>query len=295
LPVRSADDASPCPAGEAERLEIGARMRKKITVVIPTYNVERNIAQCLDALRWADEVNVVDMYSTDGTRKICQGYPNVRVYENRDYIYGNINYGIQRASHDWIMRLDSDEVVTPELADEIQQVVLTEREARYSGFYVPSRVFFFGRWIKYGPAFDSRSPVPGEAYRKLIFRKSTAFYRCEREHEDLTTTGEYGYLKAHYLHYSHESISAWIAKMNYYTDRDVERVPPERIAVPRWRPLRVTYWLLGNFLGLYVGRRGYRDGFHGFVVCALHALYPIIEQFKLWEKRWKAEQLPGIP
>ncbi len=264
-------------------------MRKRISVVIPTFNVARIIGRCLDALCWADEVNIVDMHSTDDTRRICEAYPNVRFHENRDYIYANVNYGIARSSHEWVMRLDSDEVVTPELADEIQEVVLQERVPHYTGFYVPSRTFFFGRWIKYGPAWDPRSPVPGEAYRKLIFRKGTAFYRCEREHEDLTTTGEYGFLRAHYLHYSHPSISQWLDKMNYYTDRDVERVPAERIRVPSWRQLRVAFWLLHNFYGLYVRRRGYRDGFHGFVVCSLHAAYPIIEQFKLWEKRWKAD------
>jgi len=270
-------------------------MRQELSVVIPTYNVEPVIARCLEALQWADEVNIVDMYSTDRTREICERYPNVRFYQNQDYIYGNVNYGIQRASHAWVMRLDSDEVVTPELAQEIQEVVLTERDPRYSGFFVPSRVYFFGRWIQYGPAFDPRSRVPGEAYRKVIFRKGTASYRCEREHEDLTTSGEYGFLENHYLHYSHESISAWIAKTNYYTDRDVERVPLENISLESFRRMRLLYWLLHNFYGLYVTKRGYRDGFHGFVVCLLHAWYPIIHQLKLWEKKWNAENRPGTP
>lgn len=269
-------------------------MKKKISVVIPTFNVEKIIGRCLDSLQWADEVNVVDMYSSDRTRESCAGYANVRFYQNQDYIYGNVNYGIQRASHEWVMRLDSDEVVTKELADEIQEIVLTERYPQYSGFYVPSRVFFFGHWIKYGPAFDARSPMPGEAYRKVIFRKGTASYRCEREHEDLTTTGKYGFLKNHYLHYSHDSISHWISKMNYYTDRDVERVAPERISLESFQRLRLFCWLLHNFYGLYIGRRGYKDGFHGFVVCLLHAFYPIIEQLKLWEKKWQAEFLPGM-
>lgn len=268
-------------------------MRKQISVVIPTFDVERIIGRCLDALRWADEVNVVDMFSTDRTAEICRSYPNVRFLQNRDYIYANVNYGIERASHEWVMRLDSDEVVTPALAEEIQQVVLTERMPQYSGFYVPNRVFFFGHWIKYGPAFDPRSPVAGESYRKLIFRKGTASYRCEREHEDLTTTGEYGFLKNHYRHYSHESISHWIAKMNYYTDRDVERVPVDAIVVPRLRRLRLCYWFLSNVVGLYLRKRGYRDGFVGFVVCLLHGGYPIIEQLKRWEKRWQAERAAG--
>jgi glycosyltransferase involved in cell wall biosynthesis len=267
-------------------------MRKSISVVIPVFNVEKIIGRCLDALKWADEVNIVDMYSSDGTRKVCESYPNVRFYQNKDFILRNVNYGIERASHDWIMRLDSDEVITPNLAAEIQAVVLTERYPQYSGFYVPNRVFFFGKWIRYGPALDTRSPVPGESYRKLIFRKGTAYYLCEHEHEDLITTGEYGFLTNHYLHYSYESIGHWIAKANYYTDREAEHIPAEKISVNPFNRLKLLYWLFHNFYGLYVRKRGYRDGFHGFVVCLLHGFYPILEQLKLWEKKWKAENLP---
>lgn len=264
-------------------------MRKKISVVIPTFNVEKIIRRCLDALEWADEVTVVDMGSTDGTRPICEGYPNVRFHERRDSINGNVNYGAQRAVHDWLLFLASDEVVTPELAREIQDVVLSETHPRYSGFYVPSRVFFFGRWIRYGPACDPRSPVPGEAYEKRLCRKGTASYRGEHSHEALTTTGEYGFLTNHYLHYSHDSISQWITKMNYYTDVDVGSVPVDRISIASFSRAKWFYWLLHNFYGLYVSRRGYKDGFHGFIACVLHALYPVIEQFKLWEKKWKSE------
>ena len=272
---------------------VSATPRKRISIVIPTLNVERIIGRCLDAVAWADEVVVVDMYSTDGTADICTRYPNVRLHQRRDYIEGNMNFGIERAAYEWVMLLASDEVVTPELAEEIRRVVLPEQHPQYSGFFVPSRVFFFGKWIRYGPAFDSRSPVRGEAYARRIFRKGTAFYRGEQTHEDLTATGDYGFLRSHYLHYSHESISHWIAKMNYYTDRDIERVPVERIEPKSLFRLRLAYWLLHNFYGLYVTRRGFRDGFHGFVVCLLHAWYPIIEQLKRWEKKWKSEhQLP---
>ena len=267
-------------------------MRKKITVVIGTYNVERIIGRCLDALRWADEVNIVDTCSTDRTRELCARYPNVRFYEREEWLNPNINYGIERASHEWILRLDSDEVVTPELAAEIQEEVLTEKSPQYSGFHVPSRVHFFGKWIKYGPAFQRGSRVPGEAYRKMLFRKGTASYRCESQHEDMTTLGEYGFLKNIYLHYSHDSISQWIGKMNLYTDVDARLVPLEQISFKPFFRLRLLYWLVQNFYGLYVRNHGHRDGFHGFVVCLLHAWYPIIQQLKLWEKKWKAEHQP---
>src|SRR5829696_754581 len=89
--------------------------RQTLSVVIPTLNVEAIIARCLESLRWADEVVVVDMFSTDRTQAICESFPNVRFLQRRDYIFANVNFGMKQAAGDWVMRLDSDEVLTQEL------------------------------------------------------------------------------------------------------------------------------------------------------------------------------------
>ena len=80
-----------------------AKPLQTLSVVIPTLNVEPIIARCLDALRWADEVVVVDMFSTDRTREICERYPNVRFLQKQDYIFANVNYGMEIATGDWVM------------------------------------------------------------------------------------------------------------------------------------------------------------------------------------------------
>jgi glycosyltransferase involved in cell wall biosynthesis len=268
---------------------MNAPARQTISVVIPVLNVERIIARCLDALGWADEVVVVDMFSTDRTEEICRRYPNVSFHQNRDYIYANVNYGIDHATGDWVMRLDSDEVVTPELADEIQREVLAKPDGPYSGYWVPNRVFFFGRWIRYGVAYDDRFGKDriGYGFRKALFRRSTARYACQREHEDLTTEGEYGVLRHHYDHFSHRSVSEWIAKMNYYTDRDVER---QDVLAPGFnlpRPGRTLVALTTIFFNLYIRRKGYRDGIYGFITCALNTFYVLVERCKVWEKHYR--------
>jgi glycosyltransferase involved in cell wall biosynthesis len=260
--------------------------RQTLTVVIPVYNVEAILARCLDALRWVDEVICVDMHSTDRTEEICRRYPNVVFYQNRGYIYTNVNYGIDRATGDWVMRLDSDEVVTPELAEEIEREVLAKPDVPYTGYWVPNKVYFFGKWIRYGVAYDDRFGKDrlGFGYRKALFRRGTARYACLREHEDLTTEGEYGVLRGHYDHFSHPSVSEWIRKMNYYTDRDVERTD---VLAPDFRlprPRRTLIALVTIFYSLYVRRKGYRDGVYGFMTCALNTFYVLVERCKLWEK-----------
>lgn len=263
--------------------------RKTLSVVIPVYNVEDKIARCLDALAWADEVVVVDMHSTDRTEEICRSYPNVSFCQNRDYIYANVNFGIDHARGDWIMRLDSDEVCSAELALEIQEKVLANPDVPYDGFWVPNRVYFFGKWIKHGIAYGTEFPrsKEGFGYRRLLFRKGAARYECRREHEDLTVMGSWGVLHGHYDHYSHRSVSEWIRKMNYYTDRDVERVD---VLAPDFRlprPHKTLAALVKVFFDLYVKRKGYRDGIHGFMTCALNTAYLLVERCKLWEKHYR--------
>ncbi len=265
---------------------------KTISVIIPVYNVEKIIARCLDALTWADEVVVVDMFSTDRTKEICESYPNVSFYQNKDYIFSNVNYGIDHAKGDWLMRLDSDEIVTPELAQEIREKVLSKDEDENSGYWVPSRVHFFGKWMKYGMSWDPRTKGKGFGMRKILFKKDTARYECRREHEDITVTGQYGVLEYPYDHYSHDSVSAWIGKMNYYTDRDTERIEtdiPSRLTA--FYALKMLAMPMMDFLKLYVRYRGYKDGMHGLVSCILNSFYTFADRAKAWEKTWKARNL----
>src|SRR3954466_14724883 len=97
-------------------MENSARYHK-VAAVIPTKNVAEVIAPTLDSLAFCDEVIIVDMHSTDGTREVCERYPNVRFFERNDYIYGNFNFGVEQANSDWIVRLDSDEVISAALRD----------------------------------------------------------------------------------------------------------------------------------------------------------------------------------
>jgi glycosyltransferase involved in cell wall biosynthesis len=262
--------------------------RQTLSAVIPTLNVEAIIARCLEAVRWADEVVVVDMFSTDRTREICESFPNVRFLQRRDYIFANVNYGMEVAKGDWVMRLDSDEVPTPELGREIQESVLTKPDVPYNTFWVPNRVYFWGKWLKFGPAYDPRAKGSGYGYRKVLFRKGTARYVVKSEHEDISAQGPFGWLKHPYDHYSMPTVSAWVAKMNYYTDRDVERKSPEECAAVRFTTGRFLWRFLRDFVSLYVRRQGYRDGAHGLAACFLHAVYPAVETVKTWERHWKS-------
>lgn len=253
-----------------------------LSVVIPTKNCLELLRRTLDALGFADEIIVVDMFSTDGTAEFAAGFPRTRLIQRNAYIYENVNTGIDAASGDWIMRLDSDEVPTREMGEEIRRRI-AEASPDLCGFWAPSRTYWCGRWLRYGPAYDERSPKAGERYRKILFRRGTARYACNSEHEDIQATGRYEYLHHHYDHYSIPSVARWFEKANYYTERDVERLDPASVdarAAARamlWGPIK-------TFLVFYLKRKGYKDGALGLLACGGYAAYVFIENAKRWER-----------
>ena len=263
--------------------------RKTLTAVLCTLNEAPRIARCLEALRWCDEVIVVDRFSKDDTGLIARQFANVRFIERGEWVFDNTNFGFKEAKGDWIMRIDADEIVSTEMSQEILEI-LKVNDLRYTGYHAPNRVFFFGKWMRYGVAYDNRlgKARVGYNYRKMLFRKGTAYYECKRQHEDLTTTGEFGILHGHYDHFSHPSVSRWIEKMNHYTDIDAGLTDVLAPGFKPPHPAKTILALIKIFFHLYIQRMGYKDGLYGFITCALNTFYVLVERCKIWEKHYRA-------
>ncbi len=237
-------------------------MRKSITVVIPTYNVKDIIDKCLESLRWADEIIIVDMFSNDGSVEAFKKFPNVKVFQRHDYIYGNVNFGITMAAGEWIMRFDSDEVMTEELKQEILEI-LKKDGAGFDGFFCKPRLFMFGKEVRHG--------VGKYTHRKQIFRKGYAWYQVTSEHEEMTSKGKWGYLKNSYLHYSYKNIRHFIEKTKYYVLVNAEESQAQKLPItPPWLSI---YKCIRFFILFYIQFYGFLDGWHGFLVSFLRGPY----------------------
>ena len=222
------------------------------------------------------------MFSTDRSKQIAAAYPNVRWHERDGYIYGNFNYGVASATSQWIIRLDSDEVLSTELQQSIVEI-LNSPSDRCQSYDALCHLYFFGKRLTHGF---------GNSWRTTLFRKGAARYQAKSEHEHLTVDGPVGRLSGHYDHFTNPTISAWIAKTNYYTDRDIERMPEPVVALPRWK---ITYQVLRLFQRLYL-RPGWmcKDGYLGFVVSGLGAYGLFIQHCKAWE-RAENSNAPLVP
>jgi glycosyltransferase involved in cell wall biosynthesis len=251
--------------------------RETLTVCIPTKDAAHLLADCLASVGWTDEIIVVDMFSADRTRDICAEFPQCRFFKRSDYIFGNLNFAFDHATSDWVLRLDSDERITPELGEEIR-VMLREPPKDVTGFEFWERPFVLGRELHHG--------FGRKHYRKILFRRGTARYPVRHEHEDLETDGRWKRGRHGYIHLNYNTVADYLRKTSYYTDRDVERV-----LLPKEAPRQADAFreVARAFYLYYLKYRGYRDGWLGLLDAGMRGVYQFVYWAKLRE-RWERER-----
>jgi len=182
----------------------------KLSAIVITRNEEKNIKGCLESVKWTDEIIVIDQSSTDRTVDICREYTNkVFIVEPKGYCEPDRMFAISKTTSEWIFYIDADEIVTPELEQEIKRIISKE-PSEYDCYYVPRKTHFLGKWIK------SCEWYPGYVLR--LFKKGTVTY-SENIHQDGITNKKHGYLKNDLLHLSYKTLEDYFEKFNRYTSR----------------------------------------------------------------------------
>lgn len=256
--------------------------RERLTVVLAVKNEAHQIRECLDQLRFADEIVVVDMHSTDGTAEICRELAGqVLVHDGGAHglIHANKNLGFRAAQGPWILNLDADERLTPELRDEIL-AVLAAPEPEVVAYALPFTHYFFGKYLRHGG-------FRGGLIR--LFRKGKLFYPEDRAHSSPRVDGKVEDLQNLVVHFNHRTIRAFVEKMNRYTESDAALLLEHKKGGLRNRPLprRLAPKLITApvrvFWNRYIHHAGFLDGVHGLVAAALLAFYQFVEYAKVWE------------
>ncbi len=243
----------------------------KLSVYVIAYNDEPNMRACLESVAWADEVVVVDSYSTDGTARISRDYTD-KVYQHAFRGFGRLrNEAVARTTHDWVFSLDTDERMTPELRAEISALLARGPEA--AAYFVPRRTYFLGRWIRHcGWYPDYRQPQ--------LFHRARLRYRDDVVHEGFDVDGPVGYLQHHVLQYPFRDLDHYLAKMDRYSDLMAERMVRQS---RRFRAHQLVTHPCFTFMKMYVGRAGFLDGMPGLILSGLYAYYTFIKYAKFWE------------
>ncbi len=240
-----------------------------LSVLIIVYNDAENLRGALDSVRFADEVVVVDNGSTDGSGAVAEsmGAKVVRLNENKGYVEAK-RIGLRHCANEWVLWLDSDERVTPELADEIKKALLRKD---FVAFKFPRKSFFLGRWIRHCGWYPD--------YVVRLFRKECARFSDDLVHERLVVDGPIGKLSAPILHYTDPNLEHYLTKFNRYTTLAAKQM----LAQGR-KPTLFDLLLRppATFIRMYVLKLGFLDGLEGFLLCALSAMYVLVKYSKAW-------------
>lgn len=254
-------------------------MAPQVSAVVIAYNDEPNMRPCLESLKWADELIVVDSYSTDATETISREYTD-KVFQHEFSGFGRLrNEAVAHATHDWIFSLDTDERATEELQQEIRAQLERGPDAR--AFFVPRRNYFLRRWIKRSGWYpDYRQPQ--------FFHKDHMRYQEDLVHESFLLDGRPGYLRAHVEQYPFRDVDHYLMKMDRYSTLMAEEMVKRG---RRFHAHQLFSHPLFTFLKMYGLRRGFLDGKPGLILAGLYAYYTFVKYAKLWELRRNGEGL----
>jgi glycosyltransferase involved in cell wall biosynthesis len=243
---------------------------QKLTVTVITRNESRNVAAALESVSWADELIVVDSESTDDTVAIASRYtPRVIVRPWPGYV-AQKNFAASQASHDWILSLDADERVSPELRDEIKRLLGTNISA--AGFRLPRVTFHLGRWIR------STDWYPD--YQLRLYDRRRGEWAGRHVHESVRVDGAVARLKGELQHYAYRDLAHHVETMDRYTALAARQMFEDGRRA-NWIDILVTPRLT-IFLN-YILRGGFRDGMVGLIISAMNAYYVSVKFAKLWE------------
>jgi len=278
-----------------------------VSVLIPVKNEERNIAACLESVAWADEVWVVDSHSSDRTIEIARRYTDkIAQFDYQGSFPRKKNWALEHLpfAHEWVLIVDADERVTPELREEIREVLGRPNEV--DGYYLNRKLIFLGRWIKHCGWYPS--------WNLRLFRHRLGRYeRLETEdvenagdvevHEHIVLKGKAAYLKHDLLHEDFKSVYHFIERHNRYSNWDARVYynwtsgvpgssaigaslfgsPLERKRFLKRLWVRLPFKPLLRFFLMYVLRLGFLDGKPGLIFCTLQSMHEAVISAKLYE------------
>lgn len=243
-----------------------------LSVVIITKNEEHNIEECLKSVHgWADEIIVVDDESTDKTVALAEKYAD-KVFHRRMDIEGrHRNWAYAQSKNNWVLSLDADESVTPELRDEITNLL---PEAKVETYTIPRRNFIGDYWLKHGGQYPSG--------QLRLFLKDKFKYEEVDVHPRVFVDGTTEHLKCDIIHKSYRNFSHYLAKLNGQTTLEAKKWFESNRNMTFGKAMWRT---VDRFFRAYIGKKGRKDGFHGFMVAVFGSLYQIVSYAKFWEMK----------
>lgn len=262
-------------------------MKPKLSVIIITKNEEENIEECLKHIApLAEEIIIVDSYSTDKTVEIAKKFTN-KIFQGRFNNYKEKReFALSKASSDWILFLDADERITPLLGKEIQEAIKSQL---FDGYLIPFKDIFLGKWLKHGG---------WSGYLPRLAKRSKASIQNE-VHERLVINGRVGKLSNRIIHYSDPSLHYRVFKTNNYTTLQAVEYEKNHNENQFQIILKIIFLPFIQLIKTYFFQCGFLDGMPGLIRAIMLSYTTFLLHAKRWELRFakpmkKSKGLPGI-
>ncbi len=245
-----------------------------ISAIIITKNEAHNLPACLATLNWVHEIIVVDAESEDGSADLAREYTDKVFIKRWEGFARAKNFALAQCANEWVLSLDADERVTPELREEI--CALLSNQPQCEGYEIPRLANFLGRWMMHGGWY------PGYVLR--LFRRDVGGFDNVAVHEAVKVKGKIGRLRHHLLHYTDPDIQHYFEKYNRYTSLAAEELHRQNKSFHLWDLLFRPLWF---FFRMYVLRTGFMDGLSGLILASFSSAYVFTKYAKLWELQKK--------
>ncbi|MCB1154094.1 glycosyltransferase family 2 protein [bacterium] len=248
---------------------------RKLSVTIIAKNEADNLERCLTSVRFADEIVVLDSGSTDGSVEIARRFTERVVETDWPGHVKQKQRAVDAATHDWILSLDADEEVTPELAESIRAALADPNPP--DAYELTRKVYYLGRWIEHCGWYPE--------WRVRLFDRRKAHWGGYDPHDQVICDGRVARLRGDLHHYSYRNMTHHLSRINEYTtimaDEYAKKGRRASLADMIFRPGF-------NFFKKYILQRGFLDGAPGFVICVLASYYVFLKYAKLWERQRSA-------
>jgi len=244
----------------------------RLSVTIIAWNEEERLRACLESVAWAEEILVIDAESTDKTVQVAREFTDKIWVRPWPGFAEQKNFALDQATCEWVLSLDADERVTPELRERISRIVRANGPG--DGYSIPRKNMFWGAWVRHGGLYPD--------YQLRLFRRAAGRFVDSAVHESVVVEGHVERLAEPLLHHSYRGLDDFVARSNRYSALAARDIVARG---GRAGVLDLALRPLGRFLSMYVARGGFLDGWRGFVLAVLYANYVFLRVAKTWEAR----------
>ncbi len=244
----------------------------RLSVTIIAWNEEERLRACLESVAWAEEILVIDAESTDKTVQVAREFTDRIWVRPWPGFAEQKNFALDQATCEWVLSLDADERVTPELRERISRIVRANGPG--DGYSIPRKNIFWGAWVRHGGLYPD--------YQLRLFRRAAGRFVDSAVHESVVVEGHVERLAEPLLHHSYRGLDDFVARSNRYSALAARDIVARG---GRAGVLDLALRPLGRFLSMYVARGGFLDGWRGFVLAVLYANYVFLRVAKTWEAR----------